>query len=140
MGLLLVGRGRVGPGGLPIGPAAVTTMASAVATATTVVTRTVVGWRAGWASAARWAAAWRTTSLFGEVDVQRSAVQILAVELIDGGLRLFLAAELHEREPSGASGGAIGRHVHIDDLASRSEMLAQALFGRPIVEIADEDF
>src|SRR5271165_2324417 len=50
----------------------------------------------------------------GFVDGQRSAVMLLAVERLNGGLGFLVAAHLDEAEPLGAAGVAIlddlGRH------------------------------
>ncbi|HXQ21816.1 MAG TPA: hypothetical protein VN812_09080 [Candidatus Acidoferrales bacterium] len=77
-------------------------------------------------------------SVLGRVDAQLSAVDLLAVESLDGFRRLRLAGELDEGKPTRPTGFAICTEVDVGDLPCRREGVCQLLLSRPEIEIADE--
>src|SRR5262249_29889677 len=70
----------------------------------------------------------------------RAAVELAAVQLLDGCRGLFRCAELHERETPRATGVAVGRNRYVQHLADRREELADLFLPGVEAEIADEHF
>jgi hypothetical protein len=72
------------------------------------------------------------------VDGERAAVERLAVQLGDGGLRVFVAGELDEREPARLTRHAIGDDADADHFAPPGgACLTKPSFVRVIREITD---
>jgi len=57
----------------------------------------------------------------GFIDVERSAVQVLAIEAVDGAVAFRIAAHLDEREAAGLAGIPIGNDVDTIDGSVRCE-------------------
>ena len=78
-------------------------------------------------------------AILGHVHAQRTALEVLAVELADGLLRLLLVRELDEREAARPAGGAIDRNGDVDDVAGCSEDALQLMLGRVVGKVPHED-
>jgi hypothetical protein len=100
--------------------AAAATAAAAVATTAAATATTTVAAAATTAATATWA----IFAGLGFVDRQLTAIVLLAIESADGGLRLIVAAHLHESEAFATAGVAIGDYLRRLNRA----MLAKKLF------------
>lgn len=77
----------------------------------------------------RAAAAATRRALLGLVDAQRTAVDVLAVDLVDRLLGLIRGAHRHEREAARTAGLAIEDDVDVRDLTVAREELADGVAG-----------
>jgi len=85
--------------------AATTATATAVITTTAAATATEVAARAIKASATTTAAAWRTVFAgTGFVDCEGTAIEVFAVELLNGCLSIGIGCHRNEGESAGAAG------------------------------------
>src|SRR3954454_12859960 len=87
------------------------------------------------------ATAARATFTFGTsfVDVQRPAVDFLAIEAIDRGIPFRIDAHLNKCETSCLSSVTVCHDVHPIDAAIRFEHGTNGIFGRPKTEIANKN-
>jgi hypothetical protein len=67
--------------------------------------------------------------LFGNIDAQRAAFKILAVELGDCLFRAFWCRHFDETESARLTADAIEHEVHRSDFAARSESLLDQVLG-----------
>jgi hypothetical protein len=78
-------------------------------------------------------------AVVGAIDPERAAVELAAVQLLDGGGGFLGRAKLHECEAPRAAAVAIGRDRHAQHLADRPEQLADLLLPGVEAQIADEN-
>ncbi len=76
---------------------------------------------------------------FGLGDPEVPAIQLVAVELLDGFGCRRLVCQLDEGEPSWAASTAIGGKKHLDDLAHFREQGFELALGRFVTEISNKD-
>ena len=81
--------------------------------------------------------AWRAVS--GLADSQAASVQVLPVELLDGGCDRRRIVELDERESAGFVGGTVDRKKDLFDRARFREQCLKVRLRRFVTQIPDED-
>jgi hypothetical protein len=110
----------------PTTPPAATTAPTSTTTTTTTTTSTS-------AAAASSAATSSAATLIGTgtslVHVHLTALQLLAVQVVDRGLGFFLGGHLHERESPGLAAKLVRDDVHGRDLPEGFEGFPQIAFG-----------
>ncbi len=77
-------------------------------------------------------------ALSSDVDVQGTAAQLLAVQAINGLLRLFGGAHGDEGKPARPAAGPVSDEVGFDDGTERREGILQVVLGDFEVEVPDE--
>src|SRR5437899_2055433 len=77
--------------------------------------------------------------VLGLVHPQRTALEVLPVHQADRLLRRLVVLELHEGEPSWASGLPVGGDLGIHHLAGRAEGLDQLIARDVEAQVSDED-
>jgi nucleoid-associated protein YgaU len=118
--------------------AAATEAATAAAAATEAATATAAAAEA--AAAAATEAATRTRSpRLGLIHHEGAALEVLAIEVLDGGLARLLGTHGHEAEAARAARLAVGSDEHIQHLSVSREDFAKAVWRRTIVEISDKE-
>jgi hypothetical protein len=110
--------------------------AAAAATATAAATTTSTATAAPAAAATTTTAAAAIFLRTGFVYGQAAAVDALAVERFDGGLRLRFRAHLDEAEALGAAGIAVRDHLHRRHRAMRGEHLFKVVLLDVVAQIA----
>ena len=111
--------------------AAATTTAAAVAAATTATAAEATASTTAEATAAAAAAAAATFSArLRLVHAQRTPIDVLAIERLDGTLCILLAFHLDERKATRTTGVPVEHDLHVGDLAAVAfERGAQGIFG-----------
>ncbi len=89
------------------------------------------------AAAATAAAAAATGALTRFVDREGAAVELGAVQLVNGVLSIGGAAHFDEAEAAGLTGHAVGHELSGDDLAVTREGLAELGLGGVVRKVAD---
>jgi hypothetical protein len=79
-------------------------------------------------------------AILGQVDTERTAIELLTVEALDHRGRLGVARELDEGEPARATGLPIGGKGDVEDRPGWGQELLEALLGGLEAQITDEDF
>lgn len=100
--------------------------------ATTATTATEI-----WSTAAH--ARWTTGPLFGLVDTQRSAFELVTVELLDSLGDFIRLGEFDESESSRTACGSVRRHEDIDDIADLREENLEIGLRRVVTDIPNEN-
>ena len=72
-------------------------------------------------------AAWALFAWASFAHVDRTAVQLFAIELLDSSLSLFVAAHLNKAEPFAAVSVAVDNNLGRDHIASASEELSEVI-------------
>lgn len=76
---------------------------------------------------------------FGFGDPKVSAIQLVAIELLDGLGGCRRVRQLDEGESPRTAGTAIGGKKHLDDLAHFREQCLKLALGRFVTEIPNKD-
>src|SRR5215510_12905838 len=111
-------------------PTAAAAPAIIVASAATAAARSAT-------AAARSAAAATRPALLGDVDPQRAAGEVLAVEICDRLLRRVGARHLHEAEPARLTAHPVDHQVDRLDLSGGGEVLGDEVLGGVVGKISD---
>ena len=74
----------------------------------------------------------------GNVDGQGTTAKVLAIQAVNGFLRLFRRAHGHKSEAARAVGGAIHHQVGFSDAAKRREGVLQVIFGSVEGKVSNE--
>jgi hypothetical protein len=122
---------------LPLGSptvTAATTTATATAAATTTVTTAIAA--AAEATAATTTTATRT-ALLRDIDAERTAFEVLTVEVRQRLLSAFLRRHLDEAEAARAAGHPVKHQSNLADLATGGEALRNQIFSRVKREVAN---
>jgi hypothetical protein len=120
--------------------AAAAEAATATAAAATAEAATATAAAAEAAAAATAEATTGTRSArLGLVHDEGAALEVLTVEVLDGGLTGLLGTHGHEAEAARATGLAVGSDEHIQHLSVSREDFAKAVWRRTIVEISDKE-
>jgi hypothetical protein len=110
--------------------AATTTTAAAVAAATTAAKAAAATTAAAKAAASSTAAAAAFSARLRLVHAQRTPIDVLAVERLDGTLRILFAFHLDERKTTRATGVPVEHDLDVGHLAAVAfERGAQGIFG-----------
>jgi hypothetical protein len=121
--------------GLAVGISARATIAPAVSAATT-TTASVTPTAAA-------AAATSATTVFtfaSFTDFQRTALDVLALQSVEGGLGGFRIRKSHESEPARPTGSPVGNQIHVRDSAKSLEGILEVIFGSIVGEVSHVQF
>jgi hypothetical protein len=119
--------------------AATTAAAATEAAATTAAAATEAAATTAAAAAATEASTRTRSAGLGLIHDKRATLELLAIQVLDGGLSGLLRAHGHEAESTRTSRLTVSPDEHIQHFAVLGEDLTKAFWRRTIIEISDKD-